>query len=389
MTSQFLENLSLPTLIAPVSEEEFRSRYWEREPMIVHRSDPDYYGELFTLRDFDEAITRSPGYVKVAEATTKKNVSFATATAPQLETILDNMRDGGTLILDGLHRQDLKLAKLCRVLGPEFSHRFQTNLYLTPPNGKGFTAHWDNHDTFILQVFGSKEWKIEKSRRTFPMKGEKIGSEGRELKGEVHAFTLKKGDLIYIPRGFVHAAECGAEPSLHITLGLGALSYELLLASVVRCAIEEDLQLREALPLGFMKESNSNLVARLKATLAKISDDKFLERVVQRFKDSAIKTFPLDISGQVEAYFDPKPIRLDDAFGPRRGMVYQVHSAEDRVDLVFGGRNIAFLKIFQEALDYSLATATFAVRDVPGDLADIEKIVFIERMMQEGLLVRR
>jgi len=76
MTCRFLENLTLASLLAPVSETEFRERYWEQQPLVVDRGDPDYYDDLFTLRDFDDAITRSPDYVKLANAATKKNVSY-------------------------------------------------------------------------------------------------------------------------------------------------------------------------------------------------------------------------------------------------------------------------------------------------------------------------
>ena len=76
MASQFLENLSLASLIAPVSEEKFRTRYWEQEVLVVQRGKPDYYGDLFSLREFDEAITRDPSYVKIANAPTMKLASY-------------------------------------------------------------------------------------------------------------------------------------------------------------------------------------------------------------------------------------------------------------------------------------------------------------------------
>jgi len=161
MTCRFLENLTLASLLAPVSEAEFRERYWERKPVVVRRDNPDYYDNLFTLADFDDAITRSPDYVKLANAETKKNKSYTATSALGLEAILNDMRSGGTLILDQLHHRDPKLNLLCRALAPEFGHRFQTNLYLTPPNGKGFSPHWDNHDVFILQVVGSNQLHVE------------------------------------------------------------------------------------------------------------------------------------------------------------------------------------------------------------------------------------
>src|SRR6516162_5652990 len=116
MVCGFLENLSLSSLIAPVAVEEFRSRYWERQPLVVHRKDPDYYHGLFNLQDFEEAITRSPDYVKLANAATKKNVSYKGRMTEGLEAALGDMRAGSTLVLDQLHHREPRLTQLCRVL---------------------------------------------------------------------------------------------------------------------------------------------------------------------------------------------------------------------------------------------------------------------------------
>ena len=244
MTSRLLENLTLASLIAPITEEDFHAHYWEQKPLVVHRGDPDYYGDLFSLREFDEAITREPSQVKTANAVTSKNKSYKTEMVPGLEALLADMREGGTIVLDSWHRKDPKIGLLCRALGAEFSHRCQANLYLTPPHGKGFPPHWDNHDVFILQVVGSKNWQIEKDRRVFPRKDDRMPEWGRELQGEVLSFTLNQGDLIYMPRGFVHRAESLAEPSLHITLGVTAIFLEDLLNATITAAIQRDERLR-------------------------------------------------------------------------------------------------------------------------------------------------
>lgn len=390
MTCCFLDNLSLATLVAPTSVEEFRSQYWERKPLIIHRSNPDYYADLFTLEDFDQAIIRSPDYVKLANAETKKNASYKAARTEGLEAVLADMRAGGTLVLDQLHHREPKLNVLCRVLAAEVGHRFQTNLYLTPANGRGFSPHWDNHDVFILQVVGSKHWNIEKQIRKLPSPSEKMENDGeRELRGEVDSFVLEQGDLIYIPRGFVHAAECGAEPSLHITLGVTGVFWEDLLGAAVRAAVLQDDQLRYALPLGFHQGPRNALVSRLRGMLRQLADDAFLSKVVDQYIDESVRTYPLDISSQVVEFFQGKPLTLDQRVGVRRGIAYQMHVEGDSVRVNYGSRAIVFAPIFCEAVEFALRHPVFAVRDVPGDLIDDERLAFVERMLEEGLVVRR
>jgi len=389
MVCAFLQNLSLSSLIAPVAEEEFRSRYWEQQPLVVHRKQPDYYDGLFGLEDFERAITRSPDYVKLANAATQKNKSYPSVATEGVEAVLGDMRDGGTLVLDQLHHREPNLRLLCRVLAAELGHRFQTNLYLTPSHGKGFSPHWDNHDVFILQVVGSKDWKIEKQRRALPGKGESMSDEGRELRGDLDTFLLEQGDLIYIPRGFVHAAECGSEPSLHITLGVTGVFWEDLLHAAVTAAILRDERLRHALPLGFVRTSDDPVAKRLKGIFRELADETFLRGMVAQFKDELMRTYPLDISDQILDFFRPKPLGIDDVVGPRRAIVYQIHDEGDSVRINYGARAIVFPSFFGEGLEFALTRPAYAVREIPGDLQDEERIAFAERLLEEGLVVRK
>jgi ribosomal protein L16 Arg81 hydroxylase len=385
----FRDAISLQSLVAPTSEEEFRSRYWERKPLILQRGNPGYYGDLFTLQDFDSSVTRGPSYVKTAEATTKKNAKHQGGTANALEGVLNDMRGGHTLILDGMQNFDPKLTELCRTLSQETGHKFQTNIYLTPPSGKGFTPHWDNHDVFVLQVLGSKHWKVEKERRAFPQRDGIIEDEGREFRGEVHEFTLRQGDMVYIPRGFVHAAECGAESSMHITLGVYPTTWSDFLGAVMQWAVVREEGLRHALPFGYMKGGDEGMVKRMAHELRELTDPAFLGQVLERFREECVKKAALDISGQVEAFFDSKPLGLDDRFGVRPALFYTLRRGDDTVTLNVGTRTITFPGFFAEALEFALTRPLYTIRELPGDLDDEEKIIFLERLMQEAVIVRK
>ena len=388
-TCRFLEHLSLGSLIAPFPEQDFRTNYWEQQPLIVLRHDRDFYGDLLTLEDFDAAIARAPDHVNTANAgANRKATTYRGTTARGIQSVLGDMRNGHTLMLDRMNEHEPKLGLFCRLLGPELGRSFQTNVYLTPPHGQGYRPHWDNHEVFILQAMGSKRWKIEKTRRAVPGLGDRMGEDGRELQGEIHSFTLKQGDLIYIPRGFVHAAECGEDLSLHITFGIRPFFLEELLAAAIKSAVQRDERWRAGLPLGFMSGPRERVVQRAVAALREIGDEAFLSTVVDRFREELVETFPLDVSGQVVDFFQPAPIELDDTVGPRQGIVYQLHVDSDSVRLTYGARTILFRNFFQEALIFCLKTRCFVVREVPGELREEERVALIERLMQEGLVVR-
>ena len=391
MICSFLENFSLAKLIAPVTEREFRERYWEQIPLLVSRENPQFYEDLFSLQDFDREVASAPTYVKIAEASKKKNVTHQTRTTTGLEAVLADMRDGGTLVMDALNEREPRLRLLCRLLQQELSYRFQTNLYLTPAKGTGFTPHWDNHDVFIIQVHGSKRWKIEKQRRTFPANDENMSKEDEDriMAPDADAFTLHQGDLIYIPRGFVHAAECGAESSLHITLGIHPANWSGLLHATIKALATSDRNLHRALPMGFLHGKRSELVSGLLAALGEAANEKYLGAVVDQFCDETPSTFTLDVEGQVAEFMQPSPLALADKIGPRSGIVYRMHVEGEAVRINYGGRRILFPDFLAGPLEFALNTPEYAIRDIAGDLEDSEKIVFIERLLQEGLVVRK
>lgn len=388
MSGQFLEELTFAKLLAPFTEQEFLDRHWEKSPLLLRRRNSDYYGDLLTLDDFDRHIAAAPTAMKSAEAKTKKNVRYAGNTASLMHTIRADMRQGMTLVLDQLQEREPKLALLCRVLEQETGHRFQTNCYLTPPHGAGFTAHWDNHDVFVLQVLGSKNWQLEKQRRRLPGKTDNMSEEeGREIRPGSDAFTLHQGDLLYIPRGFVHAAECGDDPSIHITLGTNYFSWEDLLHATVKAIIHSDDDLRLGLPFGFLRTPSNQLIEPIMAALARANDRDTLISLVDQFKDEVTTKFPLDMSGQVAGFVRNPTISTTDIVGPRRGIVYTLKRDSNSARLSYGGETLTFPDFFAEPLIYALSTPVFAISDIGGDLADEEKIVFVERLLQEGLLV--
>ena len=242
---------------------------------------------------------------------------------------------------------------------------------------------------FTLQVLGSKRCCMEKERRIFPVRPDRMGDdESREFRGDFTSFTVNQGDLIYIPRGFIHAAECGSEASLHISLGMVPVVMEELLHAANKAAVQRDERLRAALPLGFMRGGGELIVNRAMAALQEAADETFLSDVVDRFRDELVKTFPLDTLGQITDFFQPAPLSAGDVVRQRRGTVYRVHAAGDSVRINFGARSIVFPGFFREALDFALSVPAFAIRQLPGELEDEESIAFVERLMQEGLVVR-
>ena len=385
---QFHETVNLKTLLAPIEEQEFMANYWERKTLFLERKSPGFYEKLFTLSDFDKAVSKRTNTIRVAGGKYKDILKYDVGIISfSLEKILSDMRTGATLILDGLNEHDPNLDVLCRRLEAELNHRFRTDIFLTGPNSQAFIPHYDKNDFFVLQVLGSKQWHVEKSRRELPESRLGFGPQNLNLEPTHDTFTLHQGDLAYIPRGYVHTAQTYVEPSLHVTLAMAPFTYGDLFRSVVDKLITQDEALRAALPLGFLNASSDDLCAEVPAVIKSVSDPETLRSLVSAFQDEMVSKFPIDPSQQIENFFAEKELKKDDVVGPRPGIVLRMAMDEDGITIRYGTRKITFPVFLKESLQFALTEKSYKISDVPGDLQAEEKIVFVERLLDEGLLM--
>jgi len=136
--------------------------------------------------------------------------------------------DGASLIVNQADRASPLLMGLCRGLADLFLHVFAV-AYLTPPESHAVRLHSDDQDVFLMQVWGSKEWKIRNSPTYLPYTEEMLGK-GKVVppslvEDPIMEFTMKAGDILFIPRGFLHEANTGFESSLHITITMPTSDY--------------------------------------------------------------------------------------------------------------------------------------------------------------------
>jgi len=91
------------------------------------------------------------------------------------------------------------------------------NMYITPAGGNQiFPLHNDEQDVFILQVAGSKQWRVQRmpSRRYKGVK--KLGTDETDV--DALKANLEPGDLLYIPRQCKHEGFTEGSYSVSISL---------------------------------------------------------------------------------------------------------------------------------------------------------------------------
>jgi hypothetical protein len=176
---------------------------------------------------------------------------------------------------------------------------------------------------------------------------------------------------------------------MHVTMGMYPDSLDQLIGAAVKTAIQQDDGLRSYLPLGFMNSDGAGLINRVAEALRGAANPEFLAQVLEQFRDDVIQKARLDISGSVVSSFLAKPLSPDDRVKSRPALFYKTMSQPEAITLKVGTRAITFPDFFAPALEFALNTPEFAVRDLPGDLDDEVRVVFVERLIQEGLITRK
>lgn len=153
-----------------------------------------------------------------------------------------------------------RLWRLLSILESEFGTMVGSNTYLTPPGAQGFAPHYDDIEAFILQLEGRKQWKIYSPRCTEQILP-RISSENfqqSDIGDPLLEIELGPGDLLYLPRGYIHQANTSKElSSLHITISAGqhnafADLLEILVPQAVQSAIQSNLSVRKSLPRNYL-----------------------------------------------------------------------------------------------------------------------------------------
>jgi bifunctional lysine-specific demethylase and histidyl-hydroxylase NO66 len=163
--------------------------------------------------------------------------------------------DGTTVVLQALHRLWPPLVGFATQLGAELGHPVQVNAYVTPASSQGFSAHYDVHDVFVLQLAGRKHWTVHAPVHPDPLRGQPWNDHAPAVAARARAdrpvvdTVLEPGDAMYLPRGWLHAATAQGEVSAHLTVGAHVVT-RYALVEALTALVADDPALRASLPLG-------------------------------------------------------------------------------------------------------------------------------------------
>jgi hypothetical protein len=375
--------------------ERFIRDHWARAPLYRPRSEPNGFTDLFSIADVDHLVAtaslRIPAFRMVkdgAELPSRRYTKSGRVGSKPLADLIDpgkvygHFREGATIVLQSLHRYWLPLTRLCRDLELSLSHPAQVNAYITPPSSRGLGLHADEHDVFVLQVYGRKRWEIYR-----PGPGNDAKAPGERLLDVV----LEPGDCLYVPLGFPHAVWTERSASAHLTVGVLTSKWrEVLREAVVR--VLDDPAFGEALPPGFADEPGAiagavaERLGEMRHRLGKLDPAEVAAAAAQRFWSSRA---PI-LTGQLGQLLELDQVSDATAVWRRSGSVCDLQRDSDgRPVLALGDRRVTFpvwVRPALRALLTLLERERFAVVDLAGQLDPESRVVLIRRLIREGLL---
>ena len=144
---------------------DFWQRRWEREPTHI-RWPAGAFAQLFEgEEDLEQLLSDAILDDKPFEL--GKNVKVVLdGRKGRASGILDfeklqeffSMR--ATVVFDGVEKSWKPVRRLAKRVERWAGVRAEVNMYRTPPEARGFGAHYDFEDVFIVQVQGSKRWRV-------------------------------------------------------------------------------------------------------------------------------------------------------------------------------------------------------------------------------------
>ena len=390
--------IGLAALLAPLTIEGFQRDYAEQRPLHLERAAPAWLQQLPDAWALDGLVARAAAAGKVRLV---RQGSAFPGPADGLPGILSAYSQGSTVVVAKGHEESPDIGALAAALQEELEQPIGINLYLTPPGAQGFKEHADGHDVFILQLSGEKRWRVFRPIIHLPLESqvvrpppfdEQILPPPPEGYGEpILDLRLTRGQLLYLPRGFVHAAETSQAGSAHLTIGAHPLRQRDLLTEMLAVAAERARALRETLPrLG--KDRGSELASArraLQATLDALAAPGALEEALARAERRQARAAIPQLGGSLEAIERSVALELSTQLRHRSGTMAVAFLEGGKACLEFGANRVDGPAALLPAFELVARTRSLRPADLPSELSDASKLTLARRLISEGLLVQR
>jgi ribosomal protein L16 Arg81 hydroxylase len=386
---------SLAGLLAPLSVETFLDEIWALDHYHVKRGCPGFFDALLpgssTVDELLELFRHEPSAVRLVRGKDKKGPDSYPLVDGRLDLvgIRNDFADGYTIVLDGVEQYVRAVGTLARSLEVEMNFPIQVNTYITPPASTGLVPHYDGHDVLILQIQGSKTWHLYIGADIPPREIQRdmdkaVAIEGLPVPTELR---LEAGDVLYLPRGRVHAAETNSEPSIHLTVGIHAPTVLMLAIGALYSQSFRDDRLNARLPPRHLDDAavDATLRGLVREAIGTVEDPSARAGGLGLLADTLVRRGRCPPVGQIAS---ANAIDGQTRVAKYQPLYSRVKAVDDGVALEFASLSISAGSDHEAALRFvSSSTEPFRVGDLPGLRAG-QQTDLARTLIVSGFLVR-
>ncbi len=194
------------------------------------------------------------------------------------------LRRGAVLAIDAIDRLDQEVSGTCRDVESVLGLPVDAELYASGADGMPRSPRWDDHETLLFQIDGSKTWSLYSPTADFPTQGMLLP----EPQGTPRwTGVLGPGDLLYIPRGWWYLDHPSDEPSLYV-----AVSFAIPRGADIILRLADSLRAKEVaradIPLFRQAEHQARYITHMQHEVVKsITQPGMLTGVLDQIRDWA------------------------------------------------------------------------------------------------------
>ena len=387
---------SLTALLGNISVEEFFGEYFEKKVLHINNRGKDFYKNVLTSEEIGNYLDRDDiFYPSVRVVKQGKELPLSSYSINDVsighqkknglidtERMMAHFNNNATIVIQSGHRYFEGVAEVTKNLSEVFKSPVQANLYITPVKSVGFNPHWDTHDVFVLQIAGTKTWHLYDFEKYLPVKAQPF--KGQKLKSQLSkTIQLQPGDLLYVPRGYVHDAVADDGMSAHITVGVLSYTWERFFRDAMG-QLKNNESFRKSVPL-YAADFDAQLSTKIEEFKSHVQRLDFSKVTDSLHKEHEQKQ-PQPFKNYFKSVTNLSGLTETTKLSVNKALFFRLMELGNEMVLSFKNKAIHFPLYVNKSLEYITAEKQFTIKDLPENLSGKGKMVLIKRLIKEGFL---
>ena len=376
---------TLQEILHPMTFEEFEQQYLGKKPCVISSQNSEKYSQLLSLQQFEQTLTSiENGSNLLSHKPSKAHLFNLKGDNGFINkhAVLNGYMAGGTIHLTAIDKMHPPISEYFSELASSLeAHGLLVEklgdavVFLTPQNSVALEPHSDPEDLFIFQLEGQKQWHLFGDKPDISAYGSKLSS----VPECTMSLTLNPGDVLYIPRGFIHHANTEQSHSLALTLGFKLTSIAKWIKSQIDSVLEDNTELYQPLSEKNLATHSAKIEQCLVQLAATINQQKASTILNSANSEKAqIPIHSLAQANQVNCFNSCTTIKAN--------LVLSVRQSSGKICLFNPITHITGPMAFESIFHWiAEQPGPFCMNDIPGNLDEEFKLGFGKRLLMEGL----